>query len=218
MKVIELLKEEAGEDKAVEKWLKENYTVAYDHGHPAPKPKTVSQSLMNPKDNHTGKVHSDPNGYYVYDGVLLVKKGYDSLSMSTRSKAKFDDCPVKGYSSKVEHVVLSGYMIDDFGKLPNVKDLRLDHYMFDSFKGIEKLNKLETLYMYYAGPGPDGKARKGMGVLRLLKCPRLRQVTLPWNNEVAKIINKHLKGDRDVLACQNEMLDSYDWMEPFAHL
>lgn len=78
-----------------------------------------------------------------------------------------------------------------------------------SLKGIHKIIKLIGSVGYF-----DNNLITS-NVLGLLKIEELRQVKLD-EKKVERIINKHLKGDRDIFACQEDLVNA--GFEDFAKL
>jgi Leucine-rich repeat (LRR) protein len=73
-----------------------------------------------------------------------------------------------------------------------------------------KLTSLQNIHRHIKFIGGSADFRKNpikSHVLGLLKIKNLREVWLD-NREVSIIINKHLADDRDVIACQDELIDA----------
>ena len=77
----------------------------------------------------------------------------------------------------------------------------------DSFKGLEE----SSIHKLYVELGTDEKPGIG-GVLSLLKCESLKEVSFIEGSQKAinalTIVNKHLKGERDLIACKKELISA----------
>jgi hypothetical protein len=80
-------------------------------------------------------------------------------------------------------------------------EIDCSHNKLTSLKGIHKQIK------YIGGPADFSDNPIKSHVLGLLKIDKLQSVRLD-DIEVEKIINKHIKGDRDIFACQEELIEA----------
>jgi len=91
--------------------------------------------------------------------------------------------------------------------LPNVKLLSLSHLSVGDLKGVNRLDKVTSIELSDA---------EFNGVLGLLKFPNLKRLSLkrPSHSEIsdemfdALTIAKNHLADKDVLACQTELIDN----------
>lgn len=113
--------------------------------------------------------------------------------------------------SKFPDVVLYSYVIDDFSKIPDSTNVELAHCEIKSLKGIEKFTTMEFLSL---------SSEIDCGLLSALKCKSLKKLKNDYHSDegqsAAKIVNKYLNGDRDIVACQAELIDND--LEEFAKL
>lgn len=119
---------------------------------------------------------------------------------------------LEGAPSKVSrHFNVNSNNITSLDGLPSFigGDLDMGGNNLRSLKGIHKLVKHVGGVAYFQGNPIKSH------VLGLLVIDGLKRVMLT-NDKVSAIINKHLKGDRDVNACQEELIDA--GFEDFAQL
>lgn len=192
MKLHEIL----DDDNAIEKWIKEWTVSTY-------KPSDyVVDGKMNPK---WAKVYLWPNEKdQIFDPPMPRSWWDHSLTEVSITKTS-------------EHKDATA-VIHDFQKMPDANELVFSGAKIASFKGIETMTNLNGLDIY--------QCTLDCGLLRLLKCASLKKLvaTRPQyssgdggyrnvsdNKEFTKALNiveKHLKGHRDVLECQEELIDA----------
>ena len=121
--------------------------------------------------------------------------------------------PERGQSLKESFVDgdFSNGTLSNVSKLPKTIMSNLDcrNNKIDSLRGIQKYVKT------IKGTADFTNNPIKSHVLGLLEIDGLKSVMLD-NKKVAAIINKHLKGDKDVIACQEELIDA--GFEDFAQL
>jgi hypothetical protein len=220
MKFKEYVTEAESADKPIEDWLKANFTIAF-HGSAVSNVKQQydhKNGLMN-----TLNAKGDPGGYYVFDGSVLTKKGFDSLAIRRSDKAELGgktppwQSPIDSnayISSKIQNVILIGYHFNDFHNVPNVKSLLCYGCTYGSLDGIEQCNKIELLQL-------DSFFGDKFGVLRLLKMRNLRKFQMGYEDStmdvVGKMVQKQLDGDRDIPELMDQLMQKPHW-KPFAKL
>lgn len=97
--------------------------------------------------------------------------------------------------------------ITDFVKFPNVQNLQLYGCKMKSLAGIDKITGLKELTFGFA-------VELEGGMLRLLKTKiKPEDVTNHYISDdkfakALKIVLKHMGGDRDLLECQNELIEA----------
>lgn len=106
---------------------------------------------------------------------------------------------------------LGGLGVNSFETLPESVggDLFLSNNKFKSLKNIHKHIKNIKGELYL------NQCPIESHVLGVLKIKNLTRINMD-NKNIQKILNKHLSGDRDVLACQNDLMDA--GFEEFAQL
>jgi hypothetical protein len=99
-------------------------------------------------------------------------------------------------------------IIPDFQKMPNSETILLSGISIESFKGIEKLSRFESLEI------GSGKCEIKCGLLTLLKSPTLDKVWVdsevkmnPDLFAAIRIVNNHLKS-KDVADCMDELIEA----------
>jgi hypothetical protein len=97
---------------------------------------------------------------------------------------------------------------------PNSRELELRHCYVKSLAGIEQLTNLKRIYWTYSGNDAP------FGVLRLFKVPNLTEIKTIYHVDpkdirkgeygqyALEIVNKHLKGDRSVADCMDELMEA----------
>lgn len=87
---------------------------------------------------------------------------------------------------------------------------------------LTSLHNIHKIIRYIGGCAYFNNCPITSHVLGLLLIDGLEEVyfTHGWNDELQTIINKHLKGDRDVFACQEELIENglEESLEDFAQL
>ena len=96
-----------------------------------------------------------------------------------------------------------GYRLDSLEGVPSSIGINL----YCSNNNFTSLHNIHKKIKYIGGLASFNKCPITSHVLGLLLIDGLQQVYLDTNG-VEDIINKHLKGDRDVFACQEELIEA----------
>lgn len=166
---------------------------------------------------HPGKVIAE-------DGKILIDGSGDKLSIfsvtdSGKNSKWSSPFSSSDWDSATKVVKFVRIDFPNFQNLPDVEALHFERCTIDSIKGIEQLHKLEALdFVVMDGP------QKPFGVLRFLKLPNLNEISIRdtgWfktpeaEADFEHIIQTQLNGDRDIIACQTELIDAgfEEWAE-----
>lgn len=159
----------------------------------------------------------------VENGKIMVDGASDTANIFSQILAKRAtwSSPFKStaWDDAIKVVKFSRVDFPNFQNLPDVEALHFEHGVITSIKGIETLHKLEALdFVLMEAP------QEPFGVLRFLKVPNLKEVNFRdtgWfktpdaEADFEHIIQTHLSGDRDIIACQTELIDAgfEEWAE-----
>lgn len=153
----------------------------------------------------------------------------DEFAPYATKTLKLEKPPVPVTWDGFNYARLNGVLIETFDVVPDVRTIAIAATNkcpcdIKTFNGIEKLSKLKSLTINFANTKSEG-----LNFLRLLKSQSIQEVNFwdsaPYNNstkeakdykELAEILNKHLKSDRSLIDCQNELIDAD--MDEFAIL
>lgn len=135
-----------------------------------------------------------------------INKACLVMHQETISSIPFDSKAWPQGNNRLESLRIIGAVIDTWDKMPIAQLLILDRCEFHTFKLGSLDGGIDNLTLDF----PKVKC----GLLGILKCKTIGRVggtaSCPKDLQLAlQIINKHLlKDDRDILECQNELIDA----------
>ena len=175
-----------------------------------------SHKVINGKVEHTSKQLILGGFFFDADGVLLLPfssaKAVEVRCFRMTSFKGFPEVIRPGYygSSLEWDLPAEGgnYKVTDWEGFPKefVGEVNLNHSKYSELrydkwhKVVKSLEGGLYIHLYYKGP-----------LMSLLMVPGLTRLGEPPNPPLeapAKIINKYLKGDRDVMECQEELIQA----------
>ena len=141
----------------------------------------------------------------------LEKRGWRKMDSAQAEKAMGLNSDGQSLKESFVDGDFSNGTLSNVSKLPKTIMSNLDcrNNKIDSLRGIQKYVKT------IKGTADFTNNPIKSHVLGLLEIDGLKSVMLD-NKKVAAIINKHLKGDKDVIACQEELIEA--GFEDFAQL
>jgi hypothetical protein len=154
------------------------------------------------------ETYSGPARHVDYeDGKITINlpNGHAAALITLRSSSRWNP-PVDSNdwdSLAIRWINLKGYALPTFDKVPNVEVLHLDGVSLGSWRGIEKLDKLEHLYL---GDHIDSD-RMPKNILRLYKCKNLEETRFNYKYpyKVVEIFTKHF-AERDITEAIDELI------------